>query len=221
MKKSPSAFTLVELLVVITIIAILAGIALPVFSKVQENARATQDASNLRQIGIGVRGYMTDNNNEILSSAAGALPWAQQINPTYIPTWKVFKSPFDSRLLTDVAATTPLSYGINGVAGANGATSGSKLIGWDGSKITYPTNLILFAPNINTAAAAVTFVTNVGASTPAEVTNPAVADRGTHSARKRVNVVYADGHTESLAWSQFMDATTDPIGKKRWIFDTP
>ena len=54
------AFTLIELLVVIAIIAILAAILFPVFAQARESARQTVCTSNVRQIGLGVRMYVQD-----------------------------------------------------------------------------------------------------------------------------------------------------------------
>ncbi|MEM6259098.1 MAG: type II secretion system protein [Planctomycetota bacterium] len=53
-------FTLVELLVVFSIIGVLVGILLPVLASVRSAAQKTTCASNLRQIGIAVQAHRTD-----------------------------------------------------------------------------------------------------------------------------------------------------------------
>src|SRR5438067_13514318 len=97
-------FTLIELLVVIAIIAVLVSIAYPVYTSVQERARAAQDMSNLRQIGLATQMYMNDNDGVIFSSTGGT--WMSQLEPKYIPAWKIFESPFDKRAPSEVGDAT-------------------------------------------------------------------------------------------------------------------
>ncbi len=64
-------FTLVELLVVITIIGILTSMLLPAINTARESARATQCSNNVRNMGIACQMYGNQNKDAIPAGMAG------------------------------------------------------------------------------------------------------------------------------------------------------
>jgi prepilin-type N-terminal cleavage/methylation domain-containing protein/prepilin-type processing-associated H-X9-DG protein len=64
------AFTLIEILVVISIIAIIATILFPVFARARENARRASCMSNLKQLTLGCMMYVQDYDDRLYSYLA-------------------------------------------------------------------------------------------------------------------------------------------------------
>ncbi|MFW6059747.1 MAG: type II secretion system protein [Phycisphaeraceae bacterium] len=63
MRNKSHAFTLVELLVVISIISLLIAVLLPALSAAREAARVVTCQSNFHQIGLAVEMYLSENDN--------------------------------------------------------------------------------------------------------------------------------------------------------------
>src|SRR5690349_17987877 len=68
MMNQRRAFTLVELLVVIGIIAVLIGVLLPALNKARENANRTACLSNMHQLTTGWMMYANENHGALVFS---------------------------------------------------------------------------------------------------------------------------------------------------------
>ena len=63
--RSSQAFTLIEILVVVVILAILATLLLPAVGKGMEKAAMAVDLNNMRQIGQGISAFTGENNGRL------------------------------------------------------------------------------------------------------------------------------------------------------------
>ena len=60
LRRSTQGFTLIEMLVVIAIIAILMGLAFPVFQGIQNSARKTSATNDMVQVVTAVNAFYTE-----------------------------------------------------------------------------------------------------------------------------------------------------------------
>jgi len=96
---SRKAFTLIELLIVVAIIAILAAIAVPNFLEAQVRSKVSRAKADMRSLATAIEAYRVDNNNYIvaLDSIGGWRTFEQRLVPLTTPVafiTSVMKDPF-------------------------------------------------------------------------------------------------------------------------------
>ncbi len=156
------AFTLIGLLVVISIIAILAAMLLPTINLVRDQARRTVCASNLRQHGMAILAFAGDQQgqfprptyvtwggnrgNDIFPSGAVTWEWAL---PEYLPGQSADPAAYCietmASYLDGAGADSLVNSGTNTLSGVwrcpNAAWAGSTSVaswGWDALKLDMP-----------------------------------------------------------------------------------
>jgi len=211
------AFTLVELLVVISIIGLLAGLAVPAINGGLKSAKAGACLSNLHQIGVATIAYAADNSFKLPDAGASSPEWAKTL-ASFVSTdtkskKSIFVCPGCLKSVEDATANTvAVTYGMHGGLMPKGKTASNI------TSVTRPTEVILAGdvcqnpgnkgwspycienPSIFTIQSSgpggsVAMEKAISVATDADSGNsPSMRYR--HSGK--VNVVMVDGHAEAI-----------------------
>lgn len=107
MIRNRCAFTLIELLIVVAIIAILAAIAVPNFLEAQVRAKVSRAKADMRTIATAVETYVVDNNRPPVRRSR----WNQGAPRFYPePDKKIFDPAVPSASVGMHVLTTPIAY---------------------------------------------------------------------------------------------------------------
>ena len=125
-------FTLVELLVVMAIMAILAGLLLPALGRAREKARSISCVANLKNIGIGLTVYQTDGDDYVVPSynMRGTNPGASLALDGWSPILDRDGVIPGKREKTGSVFVCPALVDVEGMAGGQTGTDPNKPKGW-------------------------------------------------------------------------------------------
>ena len=123
-EDQPKAFTLIEMMVVIAIIAILGSLLLGVLHRGRETAYASTCTSNLRQMGQALMLYMDDNRHYFPSMTGGVFGkrWYNTLNG-YLNNQDIFNCPASLHKAFD----DTMKYAYNFEFGYDAGTTYKKL----------------------------------------------------------------------------------------------
>lgn len=222
MKKN-SAFTLTELLAVIALIGILAGILIPVVGAARAKARAVECLSNLRQIGQAMILYSNEHKKRFpyamgypLPDGSSAPVWANSLAPYLGMQGRLGPPPlaradgvlicpatgFDSNLRS-------MSYGYNpNIDSRNGSVPSLGI--WDYSaNLRNPSRLFLL----------VEIEANHEFCYPSQMTVDGIAygTKRRHPGNSG-NFLFADGHVENITEPTHYNIYNTGDGDPRWIY---
>jgi prepilin-type N-terminal cleavage/methylation domain-containing protein/prepilin-type processing-associated H-X9-DG protein len=107
-----SAFTLIEVIVTIGIIALLIALVVPGFWKLKADAKSTACLSNLRQLGMGLNSYLAEHDMTMPTLEAGRKSLDEKVSVIdstldgYVTDKRVFACPADEKGFAEKTGTS-------------------------------------------------------------------------------------------------------------------
>jgi prepilin-type N-terminal cleavage/methylation domain-containing protein/prepilin-type processing-associated H-X9-DG protein len=196
------AFTLMELLVVIAVIAVVAGLALPAFSQARRSSAAAKCLNQMRQLGAAAHLYAGQNENRLPGSRhEGVLQSWEHVLQKYAGKRILYRCPSDPH------PARSRSYAINDFltsANINGSSDYARL-----ANIPAASQTIYMAECHERHVTADHF--HFADEEEGGYSPPSFQMQvETHRHHASSNYLFADGHAESLPWETVNRHLTEP-----------
>ena len=194
------AFTLVELLVVIGIIAILIAILMPALNKAREHSRRTRCMSNMRQLTIAWMMYVQNNKGKLPGADTGRKPWDWVLPGDsldalkggtlwpYINNWEAYWCPNDR-------IHYMRTYSMNSWLDGEGPASPALPLATRMAQLKYPSSTFTFIEEMDPRGYLINSFMVIPYPSDEWIDIPAPM-------HDRVGLLaFADGHAQQWAWS--------------------
>lgn len=229
--KHTRAFTLIELLTVIAIIGVLAGILVPVVGRVRETARSAQCVSNLRQLASAARLWIDDNKGAMLDArlwcdgnTSNSTKTPYHINPYLTGTQKTVKNqpspwkcestfnkiPSDSDFGRTYSINTFASATLDGTRRTSGYGYAYRI-----EQIQVPSRMAFFMDGgVSQSDTPVGYASNVSAgNVPDNATQPLH-----YNHNDGINIAFIDGHVARVTKAEMQTHHTDSGSESSDLF---